>query len=250
MTVYLIRHGESKANFHKDLPLQSGYALLPDALVPLTEWGYEQAKEAGKALARELQETERPNRKIKIIYSPYLRAVQTTRGILRQLGSRDNLIAISDNNLHEQQFGKFTSVTDHALAEAIWGEEYTAYRAARRVDRYRAKPPEGESPEDVVARAQLVIDAHRADFEDPDTDVIVVAHGTVNRALELCLCNRVEEWNMTRNPENCAIRKLEGDLRNGYASNPDYIHSGKPRPASLPKDHKIAAYDADRAIAR
>lgn len=251
MTVYLVRHGESLANLHKDLPLQEGFATITDDLVPLSRWGYEQAVEAGKFLADDLREAVQSGRKIKLIYSPFQRTAHTTRGILRQLNT-SNLIAVMDDNLREQHFGLFSCITDRELIGRLWPEQNARF-VNDRADPNRvheAKPPGGESRDDVEKRVRELIKCHQADFEDPNTDIILVGHGLVNRTVEMCLCGKNQQWlNEQKNPHNCTIRKLEGNLGNGYAL-AQTVHEGKARPNTLPPQYKTEPHGGELAIAR
>jgi 2,3-bisphosphoglycerate-dependent phosphoglycerate mutase len=248
LTVYILRHGESLANLHNDLPLQEAYRGMTDEAVPLSQWGREQAVDAGRFLREELAQSDHARRKLKVIHSPFLRTRQTTEGLLEGLG-REGLQAEPCDNMREQGFGLFSCITDRRLIARLWPQEHARFAADRQQDKYNAKAPGGESRADVVARAQQLIDTYRQDFEDPNTDVILVGHGLVNRAVEMCLRGLDKEWlRKEPNPTNCAVRKLEGELRHGYTA--EYIHSGKERPAHLPSDHKAAPHGCAAVLSR
>lgn len=236
------------ANLHGDLALRQGYEGITDATVPLSQWGYGQALEAGKRMQDELGVPEREGRNLKIIASPFLRTQQTTQGVLQGMGCSD--IEHSNNaHLREQDFGLFNCITDRKTIARLWPEEHKQFVQDRKSDKFHAKAPGGESRADVVERAKLLIEEHRTDFEDPNTDVILVGHGMVNRAVEMCLRGEDTEWlRKEPNPGNCAIRKLEGDLKHGYSA--EYIHNSKTRPACMPKDYKAAPHgiESQRAI--
>lgn len=246
MTVYIIRHGESLANAHKDLPLRDGYAGIADADVPLTRWGHNQAEEAGRFLREELMATHYEGRRIKVLHSPFLRAEQTTDALLRGLNDMP-VERKSSPLLQEQDFGLFSCITDRRVTARLWPEEHARFIRDRRENRHHAKAPGGESRAEVVERIREFVKRHEADFTDPNTDVIIVGHGVVNRALELCLRGLDIEWlRKEPNPSNCAIRKLEGDLKHGYAA--QYIHEGALRPKHLPKDYQVAPYGVEAAM--
>lgn len=240
MSVYIIRHGESLANLHSDLPLREAYRGIRDADVPLSQWGYKQAVKAGQALRGELTQAASAGRKLKVIHSPFLRTGQTTEGVLQGLGRAD-AERCSHDGMREQSFGMFDCITDRRLIAKLWPEEHKAFVEARKQDKYHAKAPGGESRAEVVERVQEFIAEHEADFRDPNTDVVVIGHGLVNRALEMCLRGLDKEWlRKEPNPTNGAIRKLEGDVQHGYSA--QYIHRSKERPEHLPKDYQTAPH--------
>lgn len=248
MTVYIVRHGESLANLHSNLPLKEGFQDITDDAVPLSQWGYGQAVEAGKALRGELKQAAGAGRKLKVIHSPFLRTQQTTQGVLEGLGDAAPQEATASMHLREQDFGLFSCITDRKLIAALWPKEHAQFVRDRQRDKHTAKAPGGESRMDVVERAKQLVENHRADFEDPNTDVVLIGHGLVNRAVEMCLRGEDKEWlRKEPNPGNCAIRKLEGELANGYSA--AYVHQGRPRPTSLPKDHMADPHGHERQMA-
>lgn len=234
MSVYLIRHGESLANLHADLSLRAGFEGIDDAHVPLSGWGYQQAREAGQFLRHELQENHTQGRRLKIIRSPFSRTGQTTEGLLNGM-QRQAEVSISPH-LREQDFGMFSCITDRRLIAKKWPEAHDRFVKDRQQDKYNAKPPQGESRADVVKRARQLVEEYRADFADPNTDVVLIGHGLANRAVEMCLRGLDKEWlRREPNPGNCDIRKLEGDLQHGYTA--QYIYRSKERLPQLPKDY-------------
>lgn len=242
MSVYIIRHGESLANLHPDLARKPEYDGIQDRDVPLSEWGQKQAVEAGKALRGELEAAAGAGRKLVVLHSPFLRTIQTMHGVLQGAGLSDSAQPVAHEDVQEQCFGIFDCITDRHLIAKLWPKEHAEFVAARQKDKHHARAPGGESRADVVERAKRFISDHAADFSDPNTDVIVVGHGLVNRAVEMCLRNQDIEWlRKEPNPTNCAIRKLEGDLLHGY-SKAEYIHEGKERPAHLPKDYQTRPF--------
>lgn len=247
MTVYIIRHGESLANLHGDLPFQPGFSDIADCDVPLSRWGFEQAQEAGRKMRAELSGPEHENRKLVVVASPFLRTRQTAAGVLQGMG-RAGAEPLLDEHLREQDFGKFNCITDRRLIARLWPEDHDRFVQARKADKHTARAPGGESRADVVERAQRLVDAHRAELEDPNTDVVFVGHGLVNRAVEMCLRGLDAEWlRKEPNPGNCAIRRLEGDIAHGYTA--QYIHTSKERTPSTPKDYKTQPHGREMALA-
>lgn len=247
MRLLVIRHGESLANIHDDLAVRPGFEGMRDPQVPLTQWGFEQAKEAGKFLREQYQHNPAfKGRTLRIVHSPYLRTRQTTQAIILGLEGAVKVESIQeDPRLFEQNFGIFDCITNPRVASARWPEEYAAFREARRIDKYHAKAPGGESRGDVVERLKPVVKdlLTRAKYakNEENVDVLVVGHGLVNRALEMNIRGEDSEWlRKMRNPHNCAIRLIEGDREKGFQA--EYIHEGKRRPDLLPKDHKTQPY--------
>lgn len=246
MTVYIIRHGESMANLHGDLPFQPGFSDITDDAVPLTQWGFGQAQEAGRKMRTELSGAEHASRKLVVVASPFLRTRQTAAGVLQGMGGECE--PVFNEHLREQDFGKFNCITDRRLIAKLWPDDHAQFVKDRKSDKHNAKAPGGESRADVVERAKLLIEAHRADLEDPNTDVVFVGHGLVNRALEMCLRGLDSEWlRKEPNPGNCAIRQLEGDLKHGYSA--QYIHTSKERSPSMPGDYKTKPHAQETEIA-
>lgn len=75
----LIRHGQSLGNIDESL-----YATTPDNAMPLTELGWEQAREAGRVLKKVLSATHNGSSSVGVhfIISPYVRTVETFHGIV------------------------------------------------------------------------------------------------------------------------------------------------------------------------
>lgn len=264
MAVYLIRHGESVLNALKNLALHPDFRDRGDDAVPLTLWGFEQAVEAGKALREELAATSRTGREIRIIYSPFLRTVQTMEGLRKGLGGSVTAEVHPCDDLREQNFGLFNGILDLSYIKRQWPGEYAAFTQARRQSKYHATPPEGESQSDVMKRAGSLVEDYREVFEDPNVDIILVGHGVSNRAVELQLTmgEQLEaldqedadrqrgRWMQKQgNPKNCVIRKLEGNLKDGYAQ-AECIYEAKERNGFMPADYKNQPYGMPRTRTR
>lgn len=242
MRVLIVRHGESIANIHKDLGVKPGYEEMRDAIVPLTRWGYEQAVETGRALREQyLHNPAYAGRTLRIIHSPYLRTRQTLQGILEGFRDAAKVESISmDERVREQEFGLFDCISDPAVAIAKWPEEYAAWKAARRQDKYNARPPGGESRGDVVERVKPFLQDMLA-AEQENVDVLIVGHGLLNRALEMNLNGHDPDWlRRSLNPKNCSVRVLEGSPEQGFSA--ETISEGKQRPEHLPKEYKTEPY--------
>lgn len=203
-------------------------------------------------------------RKIKIIHSPFLRTVQTAEGLQKGLGEDLEAEVEQCDHLREQSFGLFNGVLDLPYLKQRWPEEYTEFTQERRENKYYATPPEGESRADVVKRAELLVETYREAFEDPNVDIILIGHGMSNRAVELQLTlgaklaalepeeadrERGQWLQKKRNPKNCAITKLEGNLKDGYSPE-KCIYEAKKRLSFLPADYKTLPHGMEEVRGR
>ncbi len=84
MRIFLVRHGESLGNLD-----ERAYSQFGDHNVPLTQWGYRQASEAGSVIAVYLAGLTEPGSKpLRIWYSPFLRTRQSKDALLDALPAR------------------------------------------------------------------------------------------------------------------------------------------------------------------
>jgi probable phosphoglycerate mutase len=194
----LVRHGESSGNRDRI------YATSPHDL-PLTELGYRQAREA----ARRIGQLFRPEL---VVTSAYLRAHETARIIADALG----LPLEVEPNLHEREIG------------AHRGRPYDSFLTEPDYDPQRPwawKPQDGESYEEVQARAAPILD--RLAAAHPARDVVVVSHGGVMTTLWAYAAGTWEDAYM---PPNCGMVLIEYGPR-GY-SQPQVIDAvGRARDA-------------------
>jgi broad specificity phosphatase PhoE len=147
----LIRHGESVANAERR------FTRGPHE--PLSPRGREEALARARRLAREFDP-------VALYSSPFVRALETSRIVGRVLG----LEPIVVDELREQDFGE------------LRGELYEVLRGPRREDRWRFRPPGGETLEEVFARAGPALDAIAE--QHLGLEVVVVSHGGVMAALQ------------------------------------------------------------------
>ena len=210
MHIFLIRHGESKANTGENFGNR-----LPDHLVGLTEKGKEQAEEAGKWLAGYVAGKGIDLTHARIWRSPYLRTRETSEIFNKYLKIAD---IREDVTLIEQQFGLFDS-----LPEKMWAEkypnEYAEYvRQQSNQGKFYARLPLGESPFDVAIRIHQFLGTIHRDLEKEGTDTLFVfCHGTTLRTFLLRWFHYSPEWyHDEHNPKNCWIREIDGDRDLGY----------------------------------
>lgn len=244
--VFLVRHGQSQANVN---PSKTKH--VADHKIELTEEGIDQAQQAGLFLEdyiyNNLQEkipfiernvnrlmngnikrvvdsfvgAERDKEKykfpkIRLWHSPYLRTRQTAAEIM------DHCPYITDKKEHtllvEQRFGIFDGLSDEEREEQYPEFQKNYQKAKDHGDKMFPKMPLGDSRFDVCQRVHQAFgtfhrDAQRHDIEN----IIVVGHGTTNRAFTLMWQHYNWEWMAKEpNPKNCSIRLLENGKDKGY----------------------------------
>ncbi|ABW19743.1 histidine phosphatase family protein [Alkaliphilus oremlandii] len=160
MKFILARHGETQANIAKIYSGWSNYEL--------TEKGTSQIK----ILAEELR-----GYNCDFIYaSPLGRTMETAREISKTIGKK----IIVDKNLREMNFGVFEGKTADEIQRIYpkewdtWLREYQSYRI-----------PEGESLQDVLDRAKILIDS----LKDQEGTAIIVSHSGVIQSVLTDLLN-------------------------------------------------------------
>ena len=159
--VILIRHGETDWN--------ATGRWQGHAPVPLNEVGMEQAQRLGRYLAAH-------GPRLDVLYSSDLkRAMETAAAIAVPQG----LSVLPEPGLREIDLGDWQGLT-RAEAEAWDGERYAAYMAAHG----GSPPPNGESWEQVKARARLAFTSVTARHNGSSTVALVSHGGTIGRLIE------------------------------------------------------------------
>lgn len=213
MHIFLIRHGESIANVGANYEKR-----IPDHLVSLTENGKVQARENGEWLANYCSEKNIDISNARIWRSPYLRTRQTCDEFNKYLGIKD---IREDITLTEQQFGLFDSVPEEEW-EIQYPNEYFEYkRQCSNYGKFYARLPLGESPFDVAIRIHQFMGTIYRDFEKHGIDTLFIfTHGTTLRTFLLRWFHYSPEWYQEeRNPGNCWVREIDGNVDLGYINN-------------------------------
>ena len=210
MHIFLIRHGESRANVGQNYERR-----LPDHLVPLTERGKAQADEAGAFLAKHCQKKGIDLSRARIWRSPFLRTRETAEEVNRHLGITD---IREDITLTEQQFGLFDSLPPEEWARKYPNEYAEYHRQCANFGKFYARLPMGESPFDVAIRVHQFMGTIHRDLDKHGVDTLFVfTHGTTLRAFLLRWFHYSTEWyEAERNPKNCQIREIDGERDLGY----------------------------------
>ncbi|MFH5231088.1 histidine phosphatase family protein [Antrihabitans spumae] len=163
----LVRHGETEGNVAKRLDTR-----LPGA--PLTELGVTQAEAVGRRLAEHTPAA--------LVSSRALRAQQTASHIE---AATFVTVEVMDG-LHEVQAGDLENRSDtasHEMFKAVFHAWHAGDSAAR--------PPGGESADEVLARYLPVVGELRSKYLDDGQsgDVVVVSHGAAIRLVGRHLSN-------------------------------------------------------------
>ena len=232
MRIYLVRHGQSKAN--EDWAENTKHA---DHTIPLTERGHQQARNAGKFLSEHFCSKFFENnykQKIRLWHSPYLRTRQTAQNIWENchvpmaMGHKSirthqpGDIWFMDKRehflLYEQQFGLFDGLSDEART-AKYPDMVEHYEKCKQAEgKMWPKMPMGESRADVCQRVHQSFGTFHRDADRHNIQtIVVVAHGTTNRAFMTMWLHHPYEWmHEEPNPQNCSIRLIEDGVDHGY----------------------------------
>lgn len=160
--LYVTRHGQTPWNVEN--------IICGRTDVLLTDVGREQARAAGRALAREGVKFDR------IIASPLKRAQETACLIAREVGFGEDAIE-TDERIIEFDFGEFEGIDCDS-------ELYLSYKPELALGF-----PGGESALKVAQRTYNLIDelkqrAHvRADEGRPEENILLVCHGSTARVI-------------------------------------------------------------------
>jgi 2,3-bisphosphoglycerate-dependent phosphoglycerate mutase len=251
MRIFLVRHGQSRANLDWEENRR-----VADHAIELSEEGKEQARAAGDFLARyffERLSIGEPwkTRPIRLWYSPYLRCRQTAAEIeavcrlprvapdfdrttwkigalygeketcfhpARRDGDSWFLDAREHLLLVEQQFGIFDGLSDDERRKK-YPDEQAYYEKCKRFEgKLWPKMPLGESRFEVCQRVHQAFGTfHRDARKHGIDDIVVVGHGTTNRAFVMMWLHLPYEWmHEESNPRNCSVRLLEDGNDRGY----------------------------------
>lgn len=130
--------------------------------------------------------------------------------------------------LHEQQFGLFDGLSDEERRIQYPAETAYFEKCKEFGGRVWARLPMGESRMDVSKRVHQAFGSFKRDEEKHGIEnIVVVAHGTVNRCFIQAWMQYTPEWlEQEPNPANCSIRLIE------YGEDKGYIFPGFAGPVS------------------
>ena len=169
--IWLLRHGQSQGNVIRDAARGQGLKVLDiadrDMDVPLSDLGRRQAEAFGRWLATQGDD----NRPDVVLSSPYVRAVDTAKGVLATAGL--DLKVHQDERLRERELGILDLLT-HEGVKSRFPEEFVR---RQRLGKFYHRPPGGESWVDVALRLRSLRDS--IGREHGGRRVLLVTHEVV-----------------------------------------------------------------------
>lgn len=225
MRIYLVRHGQSLANVDKTV-----HKTYADHAIPLSDEGHDQAAQVGEFFDRYFEEKYvpdglvdrgfegwKPNPRIRLWASPYVRASETADHIGAHTpfwlyDRREHIL------LGEQQFGLFDGIPDDELPN-LYPVEHAHYEQQVKFEgKFWAPMPLGESRFDVAKRVHQSFGTFHRDADKHDIkDIIVVSHGVTIRAFLMMWLHLPVKWFEDEpNPQNCSVRLIEDGEDKGY----------------------------------
>lgn len=238
MEILGIRHGFSAGQRE---PAQ--YLLIGDSKIPLDIAGRVQARDCGLALHAHFQNNP-PVSGVAVLSSPYQRAKETFR-IYRARVQSAVLGPISyPDYLGEHRYGAVNGLLPHQVsmqhADFLRARAEATQRGTRHLLPYPGVDSEGvpgESQTDVVHRTAAIHDDLRRLYDAGIRHVIVNAHGTSIRAVQMNLLgieSTDDNWRNWATPQNCQIDRIfNGERRTIYAGSPEPDHPAGGLPAPL-----------------
>ncbi len=182
MKLFLIRHGETEKNVVNKL---HGIGDIES----LTEIGKKQIELTGEVLKSEGI--------VKIFYSNELRA-KDSAVILSESLKCD---VVEDRGLGDRNWGDFT--------DKPWSDVKEVLDPMTLEERYNYTPPNGESWKDFESR--LITALHRAIDQSQNSNLVIVTHAAVIRALIPYLLKVSKEESFKYDPANASISEFEYD---------------------------------------
>ncbi len=173
--IWLVRHGQSAGNVARDAAEAAAGLLIDiaerDVDVPLSALGVEQSHALGGWFAS-LAPEQRPN---VVLHSPYVRAAETARIIIEEMGLPKMAAIQVDERLREKEFG----ILDRLTTRGISHKYPDLYEQRQHVGKFYFRPPGGESWCDVILRLRSIIDTITREY--CGERVLIVGHQvTVN----------------------------------------------------------------------
>ncbi|MGJ7917577.1 histidine phosphatase family protein [Massilia sp. LXY-6] len=207
--IWLVRHGQSAGNVARDAAEAAAGLHIDiaerDVDVPLSELGARQSEALGAWFAA-LPTHGQPN---VVLYSPYVRAVQTADILMRRL-DRDGLLAVhADERLREKEFGILDRLTVRGIAE----QYPDLYEQRRHVGKFYFRPPGGESWCDVILRLRSVLDTLTREY--CRERVLIVGHQVIVNCFRYLL-ERMDEATILEQDRqgdvpNCSVTSYSFD---------------------------------------
>jgi broad specificity phosphatase PhoE len=211
-TLWIVRHGQSAGNVARDAAEAAGHAWIDvefrDIDTPLSDLGVEQAIALGRWFGR-MPAQQRPQ---VVLCSPYVRARETARLIMKEAGWRpgEQVRLRIDERLREKEFGVLDRLTRHGIQQ-----KYPELHEQRtHVGKFYFRPPGGESWCDVILRLRSLTEM--VTREHGGERVLVVAHQVIVNCMRYLIENMDEaeilEIDRMGDVPNCAVTSYRLDL--------------------------------------
>ncbi|MCY0916063.1 histidine phosphatase family protein [Massilia antarctica] len=211
--IWLVRHGQSAGNVARDAAEAAAGLHIDiaerDVDVPLSPLGAEQARALATWFAA-MPQDQRPN---VVLHSPYVRAAETARIIMEQLGPSSLMAVQVDERLREKEFG----ILDRLTVLGIQHQYPDLYEQRQHVGKFYFRPPGGESWCDVILRLRSIIDTITREF--CKERVLIVGHQVTVNCLRY-LFERLDEASIlavdrAADVPNCSVTSYSFDPTQG-----------------------------------
>ncbi len=234
MKLFVMRHGESMATLDPSL-----YGRADPEKVPLSEWGYKQSIDSGKALKAYFKKAGISDSDLTVYCSPHQRILQTKDAFLKGFGTNGTVEVLSEPLLAERDHGDFDGLDAHAQEirnKAI----FKKLNHGSSEEKYTTRMPGGESLADVSDRLNVFIE--KLADQPSDKVAVIVTHGGNCALLEDKLKNYDAIWIVpqTKIPQTADIIEIDTDFSTPAPS--ETIIEGRKRPKHLPQDHKAVPH--------
>jgi broad specificity phosphatase PhoE len=203
-TIYLVRHGENRANITKEF----SYKLVD---YPLTDKGIVQAEQTAAYFQdKDIHE---------IFTSPLKRAIQTAEVIGAVLGLKAAIV----EQFREVNVGLLEQRPPDVQA---W-ETYDRVMSDWRQGRYESAFPEGENYLTLLERVRSGL--QEVTQRKQGRNIIVVGHGGLFMATIRDICQQIESGTLTNDSHNCSISEITLEAGSGNSGGvlrrwADYSH--------------------------
>jgi len=212
--IWLVRHGQSAGNVARDAAEAAAGLLIDiaerDVDVPLSPLGVEQSHALGAWFAS-LPPEARPN---VVLHSPYVRAAETARIIIAEMGDTPPQMAIQvDERVREKEFG----ILDRLTTLGINHKFPDLYEQRQHVGKFYFRPPGGESWCDVILRLRSVLDTISREY--CGERVLIVGHQVTVNCLRY-LFEKLDEatilaFDRAGDVPNCSVTSYRFDPNQG-----------------------------------
>ena len=172
-TLWVVRHGQSAGNVARDAAEAQGLHVIDiptrDIDVALSDLGRQQSESLGRWFG-DLAPAARPD---VVLCSPYVRAAETARLLLRSAAIAGHVTLRVDERLREKEFGILDRLTYFGIQHKY--PELSEQRS--HVGKFYFRPPGGESWCDVILRLRSLLEMITREYAGKR--VLVVAHQVI-----------------------------------------------------------------------